>query len=199
VDTSAVTLATPRLLLRDFRGDDVEKVVEYFSEREARPYILRRQRSPKRMSAHVKRSAKYAGEVPLFSRPHLGFAIALRNTLKLIGVCNLSNATQGSTRASIGWHLANGFSGFGYATEVGRELIRFAFEERKVARVLADCFESNAANMRVLVKLGMQQLPTLSLRRWFLALKYLESKPIVRYSIKNQCIRSSATRSGRTS
>jgi [ribosomal protein S5]-alanine N-acetyltransferase len=189
VDTPAVGLTTSRLLVRDFRADDEAKVVEYFSEREARAHILKGQRSPERMSTYVKLSANHAGDVPFSSRPHLGLAIVLRDTRELIGICSLSDATEGSARARIGWHLSTRFSGFGYATEVARELIRFAFEERKVARVFADCYESNAASVRVFVKLGMQPSPALPLLKWFLALKYMESKPIVRYSVKNPFLR----------
>jgi RimJ/RimL family protein N-acetyltransferase len=189
---SALILATPRLLLRDFREDDAQNVVEAFAEPQAQPYILRGQRDGSRMSLYVKSSAKYAAQVPWSMRPRLDLAVVLSSTSELIGMCSLSNATENNPFARVGWHLANKFSGLGYATEMGGELLNFAFEKRKVARVYADCFESNAANVRVLVKLGMQPMPGLPLLKWVLALQYLELKPIVRYAIVNQVFRTRA-------
>jgi len=189
--SDAVVLATPRLLLRDFHEDDAGKIAEYFGEREAQRHILRRQRKPRQMSFYVECAARYARDVPLSSRHYLDLAIALRDTRELVGMCSLTDVQPGSPCARIGWHLSTRFSGFGYATEAGRELVKFAFEERRVARVYADCYESNAANLRVFVKLGMRPLPWLSLLKWLFALRYLEPKPIVRYSIENQFLRSS--------
>jgi RimJ/RimL family protein N-acetyltransferase len=176
----AVVIQTRRLLLRDLRVEDGAKVVEYFSEREAQPHILRYQRSSQRMSDYVTGAARYAEEVPPSARSSLGLAVALRDTHEVIGICSLSNAAVGS-RARVGWHFGKKFAGRGYATETGEALVRFAFEERRVARVFADCYESNAANVRVLVKIGMRPVPALSIVKWLLALKYLEAKPIVRY------------------
>jgi len=185
-EVDAVVFETPRLLLRDFRDDDAEKIAEYFSEPQARPHLLRRQRGPGQWCEHVKRVARHARAVPLTSRGGLWLAMALRDTGELIGMCTLGRIAPGSPRAQIGWHLSNQFSGFGYATEAGRELIRFAFEDRGVACVCADCFESNAANLRVFAKLGMRPVRWLSLLKWLLALSYLEPRPIVRYCIEKE-------------
>jgi RimJ/RimL family protein N-acetyltransferase len=186
VGTLAAVITTARLVLRDFREDDAEKIVEYFSEREARSHILTRQRNGNGMAAFVKVFAEQARRSPGSARSHFAWAIALRDTLEVIGTCNLYHATTDSYWTTVGWHLSGKFSGRGYATEVGRELVRFAFEERRVARVFADCFESNSANRRVFSKLGMRPLPALALLKWWLAFTYGESKPIVRYLITKQ-------------
>ena len=182
-NSDVVVLQTPRLLLRDFREEDAAQIAEYFSEPQARPHVLRSQRGFEQMSRWVEDAARYARAVPLPSRTDLLLAVALRDTRELIGMCTLSHVAAESRCAYIGWHLSNRFAGFGYATEVGRELIRFAFEERKVAQVSADFFESNAANLRVVVKLGMRPSRWVFLLKWWYALDYLELKPIVRYSI----------------
>jgi ribosomal-protein-alanine N-acetyltransferase len=186
VNTSAPVITTARLVLRDFQEDDAEKIVEYFSEREAQPYILTPQRSGNGMAAFVKVFAEQARASPWTARSHFAWAIALRDTSEVIGTCNLYHATADSDWTNVGWHLSGRFSGRGYATEAGRELMRFAFEERGVARVLADCFESNSANRRVFSKLGMRPVSALPLRKWWLAFTYGESEPIVRYMITRQ-------------
>jgi [ribosomal protein S5]-alanine N-acetyltransferase len=184
----SAVLETTRLVLRDFEEHDAERITEYFGENDAQVHVLRGQRRPEGWASYVARATQYAGRVPFASRPYLGLAVVLRDTRELIGMCTLWDAQPNSVRARIGWHFSNRFSGLGYATEASREVIRYAFEKRKVARVYADCFESNAANVRVFAKLGMRPWPCLALVKWLLAVKYLERKPIVRYTIENQLL-----------
>lgn len=186
VDSFAQVITTPRLVIRDFQDGDAERVVAYFSEREAQPYILTQQRDGNGLAAFVKLFAEQARKIPWSDRAHFAWAVALRDTLEVIGTCNLYCATAGSYRTTIGWHLSAKFSGRGYATEAAREVVRFAFEERRVARIIADCFESNSANLRVFSKLGMRPLPALAFRKWWWALTYGESEPIVRYVVTKQ-------------
>lgn len=182
----AALLETSRLLFRDFRDDDSARIIEYFGERGAQAHVLRRQRRREQWDSYVPSAARYASRVPFASRPYLALAVVLRDTNELIGMCSLSNAQPKSSGARIGWHFSSRFAGLGYATEASREMIRCAFQERQVARVYADCFESNAANLRVFWKLGMRPSPCLPLLKWLLAIKYLERKPIVRYTIENE-------------
>lgn len=188
----AQVITTPRLLIRDLEDHDADRIVGYFAEQEAQPYILTEQRGGNGMAAFVKVFAEQARQVPWPDRAHFAWAVALRDTREVIGTCNLYNATVDSYRTTIGWHLSARFSGRGYATEAGREVVRFAFEERRVARVIADCFESNTANLRVFSKLGMRPLPAPALRKWWWALTYGESEPIVRYVITRQAFEGSA-------
>jgi [ribosomal protein S5]-alanine N-acetyltransferase len=178
-------LETSRLILRDFCDQDSKRIVEYFSEREALPYILRRQRRSENWSSYVASAMQYAREFPIAERVYIGFAVALRATNELIGMCSLSNAQCGSKVACIGWHYSRRYSGCGFATEAGNELIRYAFEERRIASVYSDCFESNVANVRVFLKLGMQPSQPIWISKWLLALKYREFRPIVRFVIDN--------------
>src|SRR5690606_38469102 len=87
VDASS-PIITARLVLREFQEDDAEKIVEYFSEREAQPYILTRQRGGKGMVAFVNGFVAQARS-PWSARSNLAWAIVLRDTSELIGTCNL--------------------------------------------------------------------------------------------------------------
>lgn len=186
--TSTAVLTTERLVLRDLCPDDQDWLTDYFSEPESQVNILRRQRDPRHVSALVRLSAKYASLVPLESRSYLNFAVSLRDTLTPIGLCGLSFVKKGSHRALLGWHFSNRFRGFGYAPEAARELMRIAFEERGVLRIVADCFESNGATIRVFDKLGMRRVQEPSIKRWLYALKYWEARPIVRYAIESSSL-----------
>lgn len=61
------------------------------------------------------------------------------------------------TQAEIGWVLDPAFHGHGYATEAVGELLRVAFEDLGVRRVVALCFADNDASWRLMERLGMRR------------------------------------------
>ncbi|MEG9249511.1 GNAT family protein [Arthrobacter sp. Soc17.1.1.1] len=62
-----------------------------------------------------------------------------------------------ATTAEIGWALDPAFTGQGYATEAAAELLRLAFEDLGVRRVVAQCFADNTPSWRLMERLGMRR------------------------------------------
>lgn len=60
-------------------------------------------------------------------------------------------------QAEIGWCLDPAAEGNGYATEAVRELIRLAFEELGLRRLVAHCFAANEASWRLMERVGMRR------------------------------------------
>ena len=60
----------------------------------------------------------------------------------------------------LGYTLARAAWGRGYATELGRALLAYAFGELGAERVVAQVEPDNAASRRVLEKLGMRAVET---------------------------------------
>lgn len=60
-------------------------------------------------------------------------------------------------QAEIGWCLDPAYGGQGYATEAVRELIRIAFEELGLRRVVALCFADNEPSWRLMERVGMRR------------------------------------------
>ena len=66
-----------------------------------------------------------------------------------------------------GYSIVPEYRGKGYATEVARAMIEWAFDQPGVKRVTADCLADNYASIRVLEKAGMRQIePEGNLLRW---------------------------------
>lgn len=61
----------------------------------------------------------------------------------------------------IGWFVHPNHSGNGYATEVAKALLDFAFENLNAHRVQALCNEQNTSSENVMKKIGMQKEGTL--------------------------------------
>ena len=74
---------------------------------------------------------------------------------RVIGVSNLSNIVRGSFQAChLGYSLDAELLGQGLMHEALREVIRFAFEEQELHRVMANYQPNNERSARVLERLG---------------------------------------------
>jgi len=75
---------------------------------------------------------------------------------------------KGDAIAEIGYWIGVPFWGRGYATEAGREVVRYGFEACGLERIFAGYFARNVASGRVLQKLGMTYEGTLRrhVKKW---------------------------------
>jgi RimJ/RimL family protein N-acetyltransferase len=64
-------------------------------------------------------------------------------------------AVDGAVRVEVGWVLRDAFRGHGYATEIGREALAFAFDEYGADEVVAFTEPHNERSRAVMVRLGM--------------------------------------------
>ncbi len=78
-----------------------------------------------------------------------------RHTNELIGRGGLSRAhVDGQSRLEIGWALLGKYSGQGYATEIGRAGLAFAFDELGTDEVVSYTETGNTASRAVMQRLG---------------------------------------------
>jgi len=84
----------------------------------------------------------------------LDLAIERRDDGVLMGAIGLVVQPEHS-RAALGYWIGVPYWGQGYATEAGREVVRYAFDELGLNRVYAFHFTRNPASGRVLQKIGM--------------------------------------------
>lgn len=85
----------------------------------------------------------------------LHFAIELKQSNKIVGVCSLQYWDQLKGKARLGYLLSPACWRQGYATEAAQSLIAFGFETLGLDRIEARCSWDNPASERVLQKCGM--------------------------------------------
>lgn len=84
-----------------------------------------------------------------------------------IGTMGFKAPPDQNGSAEIGYDIIPSYQGYGYATEMATELVRWAFDETPVRRVTAQCLASNRPSIRVLEKVGMKQLePNDNMLNW---------------------------------
>lgn len=150
-------IETPRLVLRQWNDDDVEawadmnadpRVMEFF------PGTMPRERSYEQaatMRANLEKNGY--GWFVMERKDQTGFA-------GIMALDDIRYELPFRPLREIGWRLPVKSWGFGYATEAGNALLRFAFEELQWPEVIAMTAEINLRSRRVMERLGMTHDPT---------------------------------------
>ncbi len=145
------TLETQRLLLRPFQTADADDVRRLAGDRAVAdttlniPYPYEDGMAEKWISNHR----------DWFEfREQAIFAVTLRAENTLIGAIGLRLHPH-DDRAELGYWIGKPYWGQGFATEAGRAIVDFGFEQLGLNRIYAHHFSRNPASGRVMQKLGM--------------------------------------------
>ncbi|HZL99458.1 MAG TPA: GNAT family N-acetyltransferase, partial [Planctomycetota bacterium] len=146
------TLAGPRVVLRPFVLADASDVQRLAGERDIAattaliPHPYEDGMAEAWIATHADRFARDEAAT---------FAVTLGATGELLGAISLQIRRE-HARAELGYWIGKPYWGRGYCTEAGGLVLRFAFEELRLARVFAAHFKSNEASGRVLQRLGLR-------------------------------------------
>jgi RimJ/RimL family protein N-acetyltransferase len=156
-------LTTPRLILREFRESDFDALWDYQSNPETHRYEkgVPSQEAVRQFLWDAEFNTK---EQP---RTHFRFAVTVRPEDRVVGHIKFTSHWEEINEWEIGWDIHPNLWGEGYATEAARDVLKFAFGELHVHRVVAFCNAHNAASVRVMQKIGMVQDGLLRGTRWW--------------------------------
>ena len=159
------TLTTERLLLRQWREDDLEafaamsadpEVMEHF------PSTLTRAESDAvvaRLQAHIEKHGFgfWAMELPGVA-PFIGFTGMQYVTFDAPFVAPLDSLPSART-VDIGWRLARDHWGKGYATEAARAALAHGFGPLGLEEIVSFTATANTRSQSVMARLGMTRDP----------------------------------------
>lgn len=146
------TIETPRLILRDWRDQDVEAWVAMNADPRVTEFF------PKIYTRELSEASAAAIRAQLKRDGFGWWALEVRGGPAFIGSIALQAVPFDAafTPANeIGWRLAFQDWGNGYATEGARAALDFAFNELKWPEVIAFTAASNLRSQRVMNRLGM--------------------------------------------
>ena len=147
-------IETERLRLRRLTAADADKLVELDSDPEVMRHISRGQPTPRSIIEHEHLPRILSWDA---HGPEVGFwAVELRNTGEFLGWFHLRPDKLEPADMELGYRLRRAAWGHGYATEMGRELVRRALDERGLPRVVARTLIGNLASRRVMEKCGLR-------------------------------------------
>jgi RimJ/RimL family protein N-acetyltransferase len=148
-------LDTERLVLRRWRSSDLEPWADMNADPQVREHLgelLTREQA----AASV---ARFQAE---FDAHGYGwFAVEVRATGEFIGFAGLDEVDEEMpfTGVEIGWRLARGAWGHGYATEAARAVLTFGFETVGLDEILALTTVTNLRSQAVMRRIGMTRDP----------------------------------------
>jgi len=146
-------LSSPRLRLREVRGDDAPALFSIHSD----PQVMRYWSFPawttpiqaEQKVADIQRQRR---ELDIFI-----WAIADAASDRLIGTSAVFALDFGQGRAEIGYSLHRHWQGRGLAGEALRLILAYLFEQRQLRRIEADVDPRNEPSWRLLEKLGFRR------------------------------------------
>jgi ribosomal-protein-alanine N-acetyltransferase len=145
------TLETPRLILRSFREEDIDRLAELM----ANPDFMRFSLGPymREQTQTVLQKFLAWNQAGLPSQ----FAVIFRGNNELIGYCGFLHwHLDGKDEIEIGYRLHPEYWGRGLATEAARAVRDHAFADLKLPRVISLIHPDNIASRRVAEKIGMK-------------------------------------------
>ncbi|WP_019377296.1 GNAT family N-acetyltransferase [Virgibacillus halodenitrificans] len=77
-----------------------------------------------------------------------------------IGTMEFKSPPDEMKYGEIGYDIVPAYQGKGYATEMANAVVQWAFQEKEITRITAECSPINPASVRVLEKIGMEHVST---------------------------------------
>ncbi len=148
-------ITTERLVLRAFEPEDADVVFEMQSDEDLLRYVewgaRTREEVAESLAKKIEANAIHdEGDV-------LSLAVTLADTGALVGDVVLQYPSSEHRRGEIGYIVHPHHAGRGYTTEAARELLRIAFDDLAMHRVIGQVESRNTPSRRVLEKLGMRE------------------------------------------
>jgi RimJ/RimL family protein N-acetyltransferase len=146
---------TERLTLRRYGPGDFNAMFAIYSRADVGRYLYQGARSEADVREMLDR--RIANTAVERRGGTLSMAVVLRETGDVIGDCFVSWLDNEHRQGELGYVFHPDHHGQGYATEACRTLLRVAFEDAGLHRVVGRLEARNAASARVLEKLGMRR------------------------------------------
>ena len=157
IGASLLSLETERLRLRPFTEPDRPLILRVASDPDTTKYLFFWGRVGSTPESDTQRYLEYAlgrwRETPMRAWE---YCVTLKETGESIGQGSVEWWQDVPDAAEIGWILLPEHRGKGYATEMGRELLRAAFAVLGAKTVISHCDDRNAPSYRVMERLGMK-------------------------------------------
>ncbi len=153
----SLRIETERLILRPMQMEDVNDLLEYQSN----PEIVRYIPWPPRTMEQVKQAAEKTiatGKFDLVEdSDYIVLVWELKDTGQVIGQSNMGLISKENKCSNIGWVTHQDFQRQGYAFEATKALLKFAFQNFDLHRVIADIDTRVPKSAALAEKLGMRR------------------------------------------
>jgi RimJ/RimL family protein N-acetyltransferase len=149
-------IETPRLILRRWKDDDYQDMVEINQDPEVMKYFpsAQNEKQTRQLIENIEKHFEVYGFGLYAVEPRI-----VKQCIGFVGL-NYTDFTAHFTPAfEIGWRLSKKYWRQGFATEAGREIIAKAFLNFNLDQIVSFTSKINIPSIRVMQKLGLQHDP----------------------------------------
>jgi RimJ/RimL family protein N-acetyltransferase len=146
-------IRTARLVLREFTESDLDTLHAYHSLPEVARFLLWEARTRE----ESERSLRFRIEHPTIEKEGDGVVFAVEHDGELIGEVNLRWLSAEHGSGELGFIFDPRHHGHGYAREAATEVLRMAFEQLGLHRVIGRADARNTASGKLMERLGMRK------------------------------------------
>lgn len=145
-------LETKRLILREFKEEDVPFLYEIFSDAHTMAYYPAPFTFEKTQNWVKKSQDRY-------QKDGYGlWAVCLKETQKCIGDCGLvKQEVDGRTEVEIGYHINKNYWSRGFASEAAKACKEYGFNDLNIDKLISIIDPRNTASVRVAEKIGLNK------------------------------------------
>ena len=155
-------VATDRLLIRGYRPDDVEALLEYYADPTVVNYLLHGPWDRARAERQVAKRIAESG----IDGSSKAWAVVVERDGVVIGDVALWATDETSLRGEVGWVFNPSHSGQGFATEAVSAVLRSGFDRFGLHRVVAQMDARNKASARLCERVRMRREGCLREHHW---------------------------------
>lgn len=146
-------IETEKYILRPASLDDAEDMFEYYKNPEVVKYLPM---NPHKSIANTKKFIK-SFFIDNYNKNKIGhFVVVDKSNNKVIGNIGLNNIDKDDIEAEIGICINPIYWGHNIGTELARELLKFAFTNTNVKRIIANTYEDNKKSRKALENLNIK-------------------------------------------
>lgn len=146
-------LTTNRLMLRELAAEDFGDLLAYQNDPSFLKVTLADIHNELELRTLLRQAMDGQNEQP---RRKFQFGVALREDFRLVGSCGVRKEKATDRMAELQVEIAPSYWGRGFATEAGRSILHFAFNDLRLHRVWAMTTTINTQAVRLLEKLGFK-------------------------------------------
>lgn len=145
---------TERMLVREWSLEDKEELLKIMSD--VRVHTYTKDKNNPWDVLRVEEYIHFMINKQFRALDNYHGAVIEKATNQLIGLCGLNPYKQ--NEPEIEWKLGVAFWGKGYATELGKQMVKEAFSTTNIKGIYGMAQPGNKASIRVLEKIGMQYI-----------------------------------------
>lgn len=144
-------MITERLIIRPIGETDYNDICEYGCDKETGQYMIYWPKTKEQIKEFIEACRKSMASEPT---TWYEYVIQLQENKKVIGNITL-NLSQSEKIAEIGWISNKLYWNKGYMSEAVNAVIRNAFNNLGIEKIIATCTDKNIASFKLMEKCGM--------------------------------------------